>query len=420
MFLLESRAFFFNMTDAYSLFELNEYVKRVIALNFKDAVWIKAEISQLKESRGQIYLDLVEKDPKSDEVIAQSSAIIWYKSVLFIKRKLGELADSILSDGVEVSLKVRITFHERYGMKLTIEDIDPSYTMGQLELNRQKIINRLKKDELLDKNEQLDFPAILQNIAVISSRTAAGFKDFEAQLSNNSYNYFYKATLFHVAVQGRSVSKEVCDALDQLADMDFDAVVIIRGGGSKIDLSGFDDYNIGAKIAKLPFPVIAGIGHEIDNTVTDIVAHTSLKTPTAVADYLIEHNLEFESLLIHLGQQIGNTVTQNLRSAQNEIQHYEQLLELLPAKIIEAEYIQLENYRTQLFSNFDFKFKNFNTELQNATKLIKSLNPTNILKRGYAYVSKGKEIITSPKDLKKNDEILIVFNKGTKKAIINE
>lgn len=408
------------MTDTYSLFELNEYVKRVIALNFKDSVWIRAEISQLKESRGQIYLDLVEKDPKSDEVIAQSSAIIWYKSVLFIKRKLGELSDSILCDGVEVSLKVRITFHERYGIKLTIEDIDPSYTMGQLELNRQKIINRLKKDDLLDKNELLDFAPILQNIAVISSRTAAGFKDFEAQLANNSYDYFFKATLFHVAVQGKAVSREVCDALDQISDMDFDAVVIIRGGGSKIDLSGFDDYNIGAKIAKLPFPVIAGIGHEIDNTVTDIVAHTSLKTPTAVADFLIEHNLEFDSLLIHLGQEIGHKVTENLRSAQNEIQHYEQLLELLPSKIIEAEHLKLENIKTQLFSNIDFRFKNFSTELQTASQLVATLNPKNILKRGYAYVSKGKQIVSSPDDLKKDDEILIVFNIGTKKAIINE
>jgi exodeoxyribonuclease VII large subunit len=403
---------------AYSLYELNEYIKRVVALNFAEAIWIKAEISQIRESRGQIYMDLIEKDEKSDEVIAQSSAIIWYKSLLFIKKKLGELADSILQDGVEISLKVTIAFHERYGLKLNVEDIDASYTMGQLELNRQKIISRLRTDGFLEQNELLPLPTVLQNIAVISSRTAAGFKDFEAQLVENSYGYFFKATLFHVAVQGRAVSKEVCEALDQIVDMDFDAVVIIRGGGSKIDLSGFDDYNIGAKIAKVGIPVIAGIGHEIDNTVTDIVAHTSLKTPTAVADYLIDHNLHYESELIILGQEIADAADYSLRIAENELQQHQQLLDILPAEIMKSELQNIDNIKSQFLAIAEFKIKNLLAEIDSSKSLVDSMNPDNLLKKGFTYILKDKKIVSLAKKLKSEDHIEIVFQDGKKKATI--
>jgi len=406
--------------EAYSLYELNEYIKRVVALNFSEAIWIKAEISQIKESRGQVYIDLVEKDPKSDQVIAQSSGIIWYNSLLFIKKKLGELADSILQDGVEVSLKVTIAFHERYGLKLNVEDIDASYTMGQLELNRQKIISRLKKDGLLDMNIERPLPSVLQNIAIISSKTAAGFKDFEAQLKNNSYGYQFNTTLFNVAVQGRAVSREVCDALDQISKGDYDVAVILRGGGSKIDLSGFDDYNIGAKISNLNIPVITGIGHEIDNTVSDIVAHTSVKTPTAVADFLIEHNIDFEADLIVLSQNITHIVSARLNEAHNELNQLEQLLSLLPDELIKTEKINLENIQAQLSSTLDLRMKNFNYELDSAEKLVASLDPINIMKRGFTYIKKKESVVLSSSDLKVKDQVELIFHDGSKKAVINE
>ncbi len=406
--------------DAYSLYELNEYIKRVIALNFSESVWIKGEISQIKHSRGQIYLDLVEKDEKSDQIIAQASGIIWYNSYLFIKKKLGELTDVILQDGCDVSLKVSISFHERYGLKLNIEDVDPSYTLGQIELNRQKIIERLDKEGMLHLNKQHELSTVLQNIAVISSATSAGYKDFMAQLEENPYGYKFNIQLFNVAVQGRSVSKEICEALKTIDQMNFDTAVLIRGGGSKIDLSGFDDFNIGARISKSNIPIISGIGHEIDNTVTDIVAHTNLKTPTAVADFLIEHNLFFESELIELGNEVFNLTNYKLNEANLELNNISQLIEILPQEKILSEYNRLNNISEQLNISVDFKLKAFQTELINTEKLIASYGLDKILKRGFSLIKRKEKYLTSSKELKNKDEIEIVLFDGTKKAIIND
>jgi exodeoxyribonuclease VII large subunit len=176
--------------ETHSLFELNEYIKRVIALNFPEPLWINCEIAQIKEVRGNVYIDLVEQD-NQDNIIAQASAVIWYKSYLFIKNKLGHLANSLLSVGTHVKVKVIVEFNERYGYKLVIEDIDPTYTLGRLEINRQKIIERLKADQLFDLNKCIELPAVIQKIAIISSDQAAGYKDFIAQISENQYGYHF-------------------------------------------------------------------------------------------------------------------------------------------------------------------------------------------------------------------------------------
>ena len=198
--------------SSYTLFELNEYIKRVIALNFQEPVWIECEISQVKESRGNFYLDFVQKKEDSDEVVAQSSGYLWYKSALFLKKKLGDLFAALLKDGTAVKIKVYIEFHERYGLKLNIEDIDPSFTIGQLEMLRQKIIQRLKEEGKLNSNKLIPIPSVVQKIAVISSETAAGYIDFVQQIQHNIYGYQFTHTLFSAALQGSNTEKKVTAA----------------------------------------------------------------------------------------------------------------------------------------------------------------------------------------------------------------
>jgi len=201
--------------EAFSLFEVNQYIRRVLALNFEEPFWVECEINSVSNSRGNVYLNLIEKAEDSEEVIASNSAQIWYRKFLFIKKKLGPLVDSILQSGIKVKLKVNVSYSERYGMSLVIEDIDPAYTFGQFEMTRQKTIESLRKKKLMDKNAALPLPEILQRIAVISSASAAGYQDFMEQLKENPYGYRFKVDLFQSAMQGTKTEKDVVAALRQ-------------------------------------------------------------------------------------------------------------------------------------------------------------------------------------------------------------
>jgi len=400
--------------DSYSLFELNEYIRRVVALNFAEPIWVHAEISQINENRGQYYLNLVEKEEDGVQVIAQSAAVIWYKNVLFLKKKLGKVLDSLLEDGTQVKVKVRVDHHERYGLKLVIEDIDPKYTIGQLELARQAIIEKLDKKGLLDLNESIPFSSVMQNIAVISSKTAAGYQDFIAQMGNNGYAYSFNLVLFQSAMQGHKVRAEVKKAIKQIhEDGSFDCIVIIRGGGSKMDLSAFDDYDIGVAIAESDIPIITGIGHQIDNTVADIVAHTSVKTPTAVADFLIEHNSLFEGELLTLEAQIyqlSRSIIQHemmtLTQVENDLAHAVRMDVLELNLSIEHIEKALEESSSRLLSMSQLQLD----QIENSLEL---LDPQKIIQRGFAAIKQNGKYIQHKKDIKLSKDISIELSDGT-------
>lgn len=400
--------------DSYSLFELNEYISRVIALNFAEPIWVHAEISQINENRGQYYLNLIQKEDDGDQVIAQSSAVIWYKNMLFLQKKLGKVLYSLLEDGTQVKVKVRVDHHERYGMKLVIEDIDPKYTIGQLELARQAIIEKLDKKGLIDLNEGIPLPTVLQKIAVISSETAAGYKDFVAQIEQNAYDYHFDITLFQAAMQGHKTRAEVTRALSTINKKGiYDCIVVIRGGGSKMDLSAFDDYEIGAAIAGSDIPVITGIGHQIDNTVADIVAHTSVKTPTAVADFLIEHNSYFEGALLSLeGQiyQLSQSIIQqermNLIQLENAIAHAVRL------DILELN-LSIKNIEEAIQGAAHRQLTNAEAQVDQMEQTIKLLDPQNIINRGFAAVKQQGKYLSNIKDINYKKDISIELTDGT-------
>lgn len=400
--------------ESASLFELNEYIRRVFALNFPEPIWINCEISQIKDVRGNYYLDLVEQNEK-EEIIAQASAVIWYKSFLFIKNKLGPLTNSLLQAGIEVRVKVNVDFNERYGYKLVIEDIDPAFTMGKLELSRQKIIERLKNEGVWELNHEVSFPRVIQRIALISSEKAAGYADFVSQLQNNPYGYKFELSLFQSSMQGQNTERDVSQALDTIGGQAhlYDAVFIIRGGGSKLDLSFFDNFNIGYKISTCKLPVITGIGHEIDESVADMTAYMALKTPTACAAMVIETAMNFESEILGMEEQIVQLAKSTLDNAKFNLESATQLLVSLPLEKIRSQQNLLQNL-SELFNTYaGFRIKSAHQFLEHAESVIHFSDPIQVLKKGYALVRQEGKLTSSKTDFKPSKPTSITFHDGT-------
>ena len=401
--------------ESYSLFQLNEYIRRVIALNFREPIWIEAEVIQCNDSKGNIYIELAEKDEKSNEVVAQASAAIWYNNFQFIKRKLGDVVYQLLKDGTQIRVKCRVDFNERFGFKLFIEDIDPNFTFGQLELRRQRILSRLQEEGLMELNSSLILPKVIQIVAVISSSAAAGYQDFINQLRDNSYGYQFHIDLYEAAVQGVKVESETCRAIELIHKngKDYHAVIILRGGGSKLDLAAYDNYEIAKAIATSDIPFIIGIGHDIDNTITDLVSCLSVKTPTAVADYLIETNLLYESKLEYYGQTIFQKALMLTNKENSFLNSYQDKIELLSRQMIALEHAHLFQLEGSVKQNAQNLIERQFEYLDRLEQTIVHLDPKLVLQRGYAYILKNDKLIQSIKNIKLDDELDINLGDGS-------
>ena len=410
------------MPASYSLFELNEYIRRVVALNFPEPIWVHCEIAQIKEVRGNVYLDLVHHDETTDEVTAQISANIWYKSYLFLKNKLGALLPSLLAQGTNISIKVQVEYSEKYGMKLIIEDLDPAYTIGQMEMKRQKILQQLSDEGLMHLNKLTELPKVIQNIAVISSPKAAGYIDFVNHLTDNAYGYRYNIQLYEAALQGLNTEKDVCNAFQSIHNgkNSHDCILIIRGGGSKPDLAWFDNYNIGAAIAKSKLPVITGIGHDVDSTVADSVAFQSIKTPTAVADFLIEHNLDFESSIVETSRWITQIARQMIKHQEVTLASMIQMVKYLPADIIRKHQSNIDFIYKQIIHSAKNKVKYHKQQLDLADQQIRIADPQMILRRGYAIVRQNNKIVGRVRQFDVKKDVEIQFSDDIIKISIHE
>ncbi len=319
-------------SEISKLSDLQNEIREIIQGNFNIPRWIVAEISEIKENySGHCYLDLVEKDEDSDKLHAKARATIWASSYRMLKPYFETSTGYELVAGIKIMVSASVEYHPVYGLSLNIKDIDPSYTLGDVERKRQEIISRLEKEGVLNMNKEITLPAVPQKIAVISSRTAAGFEDFTRQLENNPFAYKFYVKLFPAAMQGDKAESSIILSLEKIFEHEsiFDLVVIIRGGGSKSDLSCFDSYELAFHVSQFPLPVITGIGHEQDDTITDMVAHTRLKTPTAVAGFLIDRLASFEATL--------DEYTESLIKTSLSILHEKKLqMELLRQKINSA------------------------------------------------------------------------------------
>ena len=393
--------------QSISLSELNDFIRRVLALNFAEPLWVRAEINQVNQSRGHCYFNLVEKG-EDQQIQAKVDGVLWANTYRKLRVKLGMTLEELLQDGVEVLLLVNVDFHERYGLKVVIEDIDPAFTIGKLAIKRQETLRKLKAEGLLEKNKAVTLPPVLQRIAVLSSETAAGYADFVQQLHNNNFGYAFSTRLFPVAVQGIKVVEEITGTLESLQkDYDwFDAVVIIRGGGSKLDLIGFDEYEVGRAIANSALPVLTGIGHEIDESVADMVANHALKTPTAVAEFLIQRNLLFENDMINLGQDIHRIAQALVKQELLVLEGKKQQITGAAKYRLQMEHLSLQNHFKSVQTEGKRSSTQAGLQLDFIEKQIKLLSPDRILERGFTLTTdKEGNIITSGKNL--SDEAVL-------------
>lgn len=432
------------MNRALSLFELNSLVREAIEEYVTDEYWVEAELASAHESGGHCYMELIQKEDGSNTPIARASARCWRSTWALLKPHFERETGQTLRGGLKVLLQVYPQFHENFGFSWIVTDIDPTYTLGDMARRRQEIIRRLKEEGVFDLNKELELPLFAQHIAVISSDSAAGYGDFCKQLSENKQGFKFAVELFSAVMQGEQVEQTVIAALNEINERreDFDCVVIIRGGGSTSDLSGFDTLALAENVANFPLPVITGIGHDRDESVLDMVSHTRVKTPTAAAAFLIEHLQDVYSLIVEAEEDVIRCVTDRL---QKERLRIDRLIELLPKQL--AAFLTAQHARlgrliellprqtaaclTGQRGNLDLlaatmhgvlerRMLRENHRMEMLEHRADAVNPEKLLQRGYSITRSNGRVVRSPEQLKAGDEIETTMEKGTIKSVVTK
>lgn len=338
------------MNETLTLFELNHLVRATLEQTLDGEYWLHAELSEARmASNGHFYVEFIEKDSAGRALIARARGTIWSRTYHLLAPLFERATGEHLRAGLKVRVLVTVEFHELYGHSLNIINIDPSYTMGDMARRRHEILAQLQDDGILEDNRQLLLPRLLQRIAVISSAGAAGYGDFCNQLEKNTYGLYFNIHLFSATMQGTNVEGSVLAALEAIMEQteDFDCVVIIRGGGATSDLSDFDTYALAAAVAQMPLPVIVGIGHERDETVLDFVAHTRVKTPTAAAAFLIDHQLEQLTSVQDLQARINEAAMMLVQQQRQALERLTSSLPRVMALMSERQQRRMDNISTR-------------------------------------------------------------------------
>lgn len=431
------------MISQLTLYELNNLVRGSIENTLTDDYWIQAELSEVREGyNGHCYLELIEKDGSGRQLVAKARGMIWHTTYCLLKPYFERETGQPFVAGLKVLVLVSVTFHELYGYSLTVKDIDPSYTIGDMARRRKEILQQLADEGILNDNKELAFPLLMSRIAVISSATAAGYGDFCHQLYQNEYHFKFKVSLFPAVMQGEKVESSVLAALDAvLAQRDeWDAVVIIRGGGATSDLSGFDTYLLAAACAQFPLPVITGIGHERDDTVLDMVAHSRVKTPTAAAALIISHQLETASRLEYLNNQIGQVAERRMMVERDRMERLLMRLPLAFSRLrtegvhrldtfserlkhavryrTEKERHRLQLYAGRLEQKWPALLEREKFRLKLLQQRCEAADPALLLKRGYSMTYKGATLVRDAAQLTEGDELITVLENGKVHSIV--
>jgi exodeoxyribonuclease VII large subunit len=388
--------------DVMTLFELNSLVHEVISGNFDEEYWVTGELSDAGSPAygGHFYGELVQKDEESDRIIARARVTCWARTYSMLRLRFLKEAGETLRKGLQVKLLVEVNFHEQYGYSLNILDIDSTFTLGDLAKRRREILQQLESDGILHDNQELPLPRLLRRIAVVSSATAAGYGDFCHQLEQNDYRFHFDITLFPAVMQGEQVPESIIAALEAvLSEPPYDLVVIIRGGGASSDLSDFDSYELAACIAQYPLPVLTGIGHERDETVLDFVAHTRVKTPTAAATFIIEHQADEAALLDDLYQRITHLAEERIHREKQRLEHRQSVLPLLFLNFIQNKQSGLALLRQRLSTACPQRIEREQHRQQLLEKRLEMLDPKLLLKRGYTITTCGGKIVRSTEGL---------------------
>lgn len=407
--------------EALSLYDLNVLVRRSIEQCLPDEFWVQAELSDVRtNSTGHCYLEFIQKDPRSNNLIAKARGTIWSNVFRLLKPYFEESTGQAFVSGIKVLVQVTVSFHELYGYSLTVQDIDPTYTLGDMLRRRKEILKQLEEEGVLTLNKELDMPRLPQRIAVISSPTAAGYDDFCHQLQNNPRGFYFRTELFPALMQGDRVEKSVLAALDQVNArlQEFDAVVIIRGGGATSDLSGFDTYLLAASCAQFPLPIITGIGHERDDTVLDSVAHTRVKTPTAAAELLIncmnDAADELEILAARLQEGVRSLLTQEHRKL---LAYKNRIPSAVYRRISNAKLILL-TARKDIAQSVAISLSRRRHRLELLQQRLADASPEKQLARGYSITLKDGKVVKNMDELQENNEIVTRLYRGEVTSII--
>lgn len=394
-----------------TLRELQRRVKSVLEGSFALPLWVSAEISDIKVNySGHCYLELVEKAEKGGDngvPTAQARAVIWKSHFPRIAAYFEAETGQRLAPGLKILAKVLVSYHELYGFSLQITDVDPSFTLGDLERQRQQTIAQLQQDGVWEMNRGVPMPTVVQRVAVVSSAQAAGYQDFCKELAKSPYRF--EVELFDAFMQGEAAEGSIIDALCRVADRleEFDAVVIIRGGGSRSDLNCFNAYRLCSYVAQFPLPVITGIGHDKDTSVADMVAHTALKTPTAVAGWLVERMdricgwLDAAALQLHDGVlRLSRTQQVRLEELAGDVRH-------LSLGLLRQRGLELGS-REEVFRQAVGSFLRQQRQQLAATgELVESRSPRHILRMGFAVVRSGGRAVTSVRQVAAGERLSI-------------
>jgi exodeoxyribonuclease VII large subunit len=446
-------------SSAISLLELNSIIRETIHISFSNTFWLIAEISEINIARnGHCYLELIQKGETKDEILARSRANIWVSTFKFIGPYFEESTGQQLSRGMKILFEVGVEFHEVYGISLTVFDIDPNYTIGDLMRQRSETIKRLDSEGVMNMNKELELTEVPQRIAIISSSSAAGYGDFIKHIIGNPELIRFKTRIFNTLMQGNQAESSIINAFDSIYEKiaDFDCVILIRGGGAKADLNVFDSYSIAYYISQFPLPIITGIGHERDYSVCDLVAHTSLKTPTAVAEFLINRARNLLTEITDNEENLINSVITRIKNENQNIVRLPLQLTKLASQILDFEKnitnlmirrIQSSSKqkflneaekadKTQVqFRSYSFKFlkKTKNNldvhenliklipqklllhtkkELKHLEKTLKLVDPEVIIKRGYSLTFSNGKILKSVKNIRENSELTTKIRDG--------
>lgn len=432
------------MENALTLYELNSLVVELIDKVMPNSYWVEAEIADARESKGHLYLELIEKDESTNIPIARASAKCWRSSWLMIGPHFERVAGVKLRAGLQIMIQVHAQFHAQYGFSWIIDDINPEYTMGSMARKRNEIIAQLKSEGVFELQRELCLPLFAQRIAVISSASAAGYGDFCNQLQHNEYGFRFQMQLFQAFMQGEQVEQSIVAALNLIStkEDDFDCVVIIRGGGATADLSGFDTLVLAENVANFPLPVITGIGHERDESILDMVAHTRVKTPTAAAAFLIDHLAATLNRIEQAQISIQRMVEHRIQHEKLHLQQLSTHIPILFSMVRNRENARLDDYwhallqrvmlhlqqskmRVELLSNKVIpattnKLMVEQHKLQLLEQRVDGVNPERMLRLGYSLTYKNGYVLRNINEVKAGDEITTRLEGGIITSVVKK
>lgn len=421
--------------QSLSLTELNELVRQALELTMPSPFWVRAEIAECRvAANGHCYMELVEHDEATGQIRSKARANLWRSTYAFLRPRFERETGQRLQAGLQVLLEVQVSFHPQFGYALTVSDIDPTFTLGDAARRRREILRQLEEDGVLRMNQELPLPRPIRRVAVVSSATAAGYGDFCHQMESARVPILTR--LFPATMQGENVETSVIEALNRIdAERgEWDAVCIIRGGGATTDLGGFESYLLAANVAQFPLPVITGIGHERDETVIDLVAHTRLKTPTAVAAFLIaqwqecfdevqdmERRLqsavktrisEAQLQLSQTDKRLLHATAQRLLSARRQLAGLNGALSSSAVRQVASRQAFLKLSAQRLTTATADLLREQHHRLDLTEKALTLADPAHILQRGYSITRRDGKAVRSAADLKPGDRITTTLSQG--------